>query len=803
MNLFRNLKLRTKLLMMLLLPVVGLIFYMSQDINRLQKVAKETKQLTELIYIIKGLSNIVHETQVERGLTSGYIGSNGMLYGKELVEQRKKSDEQFIELSKITKKLDLNKYGNRIDEEYIRVFSIVKELPDIRSRVDNKSISAPDAIKYYNIMNDNLLRLIEPISLVSYDKTMLNSIKSYLLFLLTKERVGIERASLNNAFSASKFNPGIFATFASVVAEQKLLMKEYEYFATKEQQDYVKSKMQGNIFDEVERMRAVAFERYSTGNFEIDPKYWFSTITGKIETMKSVENYLIDVLIKNINNQKQSAESGFIYSIVFSALLIVLAGLFGIIISNDIARNIKKVSSTSFDLAQGEGNLTIRLDSTAKDEIGEMSSYFNMFLNKVQNIVKEIRGVSESLDVSSHDMERAASGVAAISEETSSKVTVVSSAVEEMSVSISQSGKTLEETANNVIIVASAVEEMSVTISNLAKASENAAVEVNNSIKLVSDISEKINDVSQSAGIVTREMSDVVAAVKNVNASINDVSKQCSTSIIIASDAGKKASETDQIIQKLNKSSKLIGKIVGVISDIADQTNMLALNATIEAAGAGEAGKGFAVVANEVKELAKKTAESTDEISQQIEDMQGNMTDAVNAVANIIEVIKEITKITKAITESVTKQSNNAENITNSATNAAEKINNITKDIALISKNASMVTKSSEESGRRVEEIAKSTGELSTAADEVAMNTERISVSIGDISRASVETGKGTNEISRSIREIDIASNEVAKSSALTNQSAQDLFELSKKLNQLVNQFKLDEENKIKGISKV
>src|SRR5215469_9831249 len=101
----------------------------------------------------------------------------------------------------------------------------------------------------------------------------------------------------------------------------------------------------------------------------------------------------------------------------------------------------------------------------------------------------------------------------------------------------------------------------------------------------------------------------------------------------------QKAKNTNDIIQRLETASRQIGKIVDMISDIADQTNMLALNAAIEAAGAGEAGKGFMIVANEVKELAKQTAAATDEIAEQIENMQKNMPEAVGAVAEIAATI--------------------------------------------------------------------------------------------------------------------------------------------------------------------
>ncbi|HYE82403.1 MAG TPA: methyl-accepting chemotaxis protein [Clostridia bacterium] len=208
---------------------------------------------------------------------------------------------------------------------------------------------------------------------------------------------------------------------------------------------------------------------------------------------------------------------------------------------------------------------------------------------------------------------------------------------------------------------------------------------------LVDGIAHNTNNVSAFARDVSGSVNSVVHAMKEINISLNEISQNCGRSKNITVDAETKAKDTNRIIETLNMSSKQIGKIVKVINDIADQTNMLALNAAIEAAGAGEAGKGFAVVAGEVKELAKQTAESTDEIGQQIEVMQKNMSDAVNAMGTIMQVIDEMTSITNTIAAAVAEQSSVSGNISNAIVAAAEKVNLITEktsDIATSSNNA-------------------------------------------------------------------------------------------------------------------
>lgn len=396
------------------------------------------------------------------------------------------------------------------------------------------------------------------------------------------------------------------------------------------------------------------------GNLQI--YYTDAIVKTKISQSKEKAQARIETFRKEIDSRINKA---FFFEIIGVLLVVAILVVSIVFCLKFIALiPIKRVVDGLKDMAQGEGDLTRRLRIKDMDEIGELASWFNLFVEKLQDLIKDIAGTSLTLTTSSDDLTRLSGDMTNGSQGLSQNSNSVAAAAEEMTSNMHSVASAMEQASSNVSIVASSAEEMSITINEIAANSERAR------------------------GISDKAVSQVDGATKRV--------------------------------RELGEAAREIDKVTETITDISDQTNLLALNATIEAARAGEHGKGFAVVANEIKELAKQTSEATLDIKNRISGIQQSTADTVESIDTISKVIKEIEHIVATIASSIEEQSATTKEIANSVAQASLGLEEVNQNVA----QSSMV---SSEISKEIANVNVTAGKMSDSSSKVKFNAEDLS----------------------------------------------------------------------------
>ncbi|MDD2358128.1 MAG: methyl-accepting chemotaxis protein [Thiovulaceae bacterium] len=635
---------RLRLMILIILPILAIVALSTGKIIYDISEKRDLEVSKSRILEVEALASAIHVIQIERGLSVGFVTSNGIKNRDKLLSIRQKVDDAIENAKKV--------YTTNGGD--MKVFESLSELTQKRLNIDNLSLNGPQIGVYFTKTIASLANTLTSIPPQMSDQTGRNIIQAYTHLATAKEQLGQIRANLNGAFTKDKFMGDTFFTFAGSNGAYSINLQKFTLLAPTELSQFYIQTFKGEAVDNTMKMIEIAKEKGQDGGFMVDPSVWFSNVTSSIELLRTVELELFKVVNNEIDNK--------IAKKIFNIISLLAALVIGIIIFTvfiiyftkiSISNPLNDFKQTLLNIST-DNDLTIRANEDAPLELSQMAKGFNDLIKTLRDLIEASKyGSNENVSIA-HKLSDSAIGV-----------------------------------EKNV--------EQSVTIVDEA---------TNKASRIKDEIKEAIAAAQESK-------QEIIFANENLKIARNDIVALT----LKVQNSAQLETELARRMEILSREANDVKNILGIISDIADQTNLLALNAAIEAARAGEHGRGFAVVADEVRKLAERTQKSLTEINatinvivQSIIDVSGQMHD------NSLE-MQELSDSASVVETKI----NNSVSIVNQAVRESDKtVSDFEKtgeNIESIVLQISKINEISTQNARSVEGIASASQHLNSMTD--------------------------------------------------------------------------------------
>jgi len=634
MNFLQRLSIKNKVLLIVFMSLAMVFYFVMKELIVHFEFEKNRAKLETFIKLSENLSALIHETQKERGASAGYLGSHGKKFSKILPQQRILTDKKIRILKQELSNIDFSKFPPKLKNDINVLMNYLNKLPSIRNKVTNFELTVPQEVKWYTQMNAQILKIIGSIATYAPNEKIAMDIAAYTSFLKAKERAGIERAVLSATFASNKFVPGMYTKFITLVAQQKAFMDDFLTFANPEMKKMYFSVISKPPFKEVDEMRAIAMSHHKTGGFDVNPVYWFKTITKKINYLRQIDKNIAKITSKDLNSIHDNAIIDFIIGTIIAIIVIFLSYM----IVKSFSLQLQSLKKLILMIAENK-DLSIDVRIYEHDEFGEIRGALKDFLGALHEVmIRATNSSTENKNVS-HNLQNTFDLIIKNTNEETQIVTDTVKKADNIKEILQEDVEDSNEVKNSIISannnLKEAVSIIEETVSAIQNNSENEF-----------ELANKLHQLSQDA----EQVKDVLVVIKEIADQTNLLALNAAIEAARAGENGRGfAVVADEVRKLAERTQKSLGEIDATINVIVQSIN------------------GASDDMNNNIENVKAVTDKTVDVQQKIEDVSSEMDIVVGKVEHNVEnihiIVKEIENFIGQIHTIANISVNNEENI--------------------------------------------------------------------------------------------------------------------------------------------
>lgn len=634
---------KQKIIALLILPILGFLWLSVSAISKGVETTSEMTSLNQLTRLSVVYSELVHELQKERGMTAGFIGSQGTKFVSELRAQRASADNRRNLKTEYWQSagIDLPQIA-RLNAE---ISQSLNQITFIRNRVDTQSIPLSEALGYYTKLNAKLLSVSALIAELSSDATITKETIAYYNFLQGKERAGIERAVLNNTFSKNEFGPGMLVKFISLVTEQNTYFSNFKVLSTPDNVRFFEQQLNDRSVAEVEKLRDLAESKMS--GFDVDPVYWFAQSTARIIQLKKTENHLAESLITLTEQKAASARSAMITSIAIFVVITLFSTFVSVKAITDLTTRVKDLTRV-LSKVRDENDLTVRATYEGKSELGQISLSLNTTLKKFSEVIDSLSQSSLTLASAAEETAQTCQYNSNTLVDQQDQIGLIATATEELSATVNEVAAKTQQTASSAKLVNKQSQEGLSTVQHSYQSIENLASEIN-------DLAEKITHLHDSSN----NINSVIDVIKSVADQTNLLALNAAIEAARAGEQGRGfavvADEVRTLAQRTQESTLEIEGFIGSLQadvqtafNVIDNSKEMSSRAVEDSRGVEKTLQDISIAVSEIFSMTEQIATATEEqavvtqdIAQNVMAVEQKSTESTTGATQIAATAKE------------------------------------------------------------------------------------------------------------------------------------------------------------------